>query len=92
MLDKYLTFEMNSGGVYAQLMPDGTVSGFFGGGLPMEYLYEISAFDEVNITDLLNDLLGTAADLSPDENGVCQEISVVFEFTAIPGYLYSSEE
>ena len=92
VLDKYLTFEMYPGGVYAQILPDGTVEGFFGGSLPIDYLFEIAAFDEVGITDLLNDLLSTAADLNPDENGQCQDISVAFEFTAIPGYLYTSEE
>lgn len=92
VLDKYLTFEMFPGGVYAQILPDGTVEGFFGGSLPIDYLFEIAAFDEVGITDLLNDLLSTAADLNPDETGQCQNISVAFEFTAIPGYLYTSEE
>ena len=92
VLDKYLTFEMYPGGVYAQILPDGTVEGFFGGSLPIDYLFEIAAFDEVGITDLLNDLLSTAADLNPDEDDQCQNISVAFEFTAIPGYLYTSEE
>ncbi len=50
VLDKYLTFEMYPGGVYAQILPDGTIEGFFGGALPIDYLFEIAAFDEVGIT------------------------------------------
>ena len=89
VLDKYLIFNMQNGGIFGQIQEDGTLTGYFGGGIDLDSLYEIAGFDEVNITDLLNNLLSTSADLSPDENGVCQQMSVAFEYTAIPGHIFA---
>jgi hypothetical protein len=33
-------------------------------------------------------VLYVVADLAPDENGDCQELSITFEFTATPVYLF----
>ena len=71
---------------------DGTLTGYFGGGVALDTLYEIAGFDEVQITDLLNNLLSSAADLSPDENGECQQMSVAFEYTAIPAHIFIDEQ
>jgi hypothetical protein len=92
VLDKYLIFDMNNGGIYGQIQEDGTLKGYFGGGVALNTLYEIAGFDEVQITDLLNNLLSTAADLAPDENGECQQMSVAFEYTAIPAHLFVDEQ
>jgi len=92
VLDKYLIFDMDNGGIYGQMQADGTLTGYFGGGLDLETLYGIAGFDEVQITDLLNNLLSTAADLAPDENGECQQMSVAFEYTAIPAHIFLDEQ
>ncbi len=91
VLDKYLIFDMDNGGIYGQMQEDGTLTGYFGGGVELDIFYEIASFDEVQITDLLNNLLSTAADLDPDENGRCQQMSVAFEYTAIPAHLFLDE-
>ena len=91
VLDKYLIFDMDNGGIFGQMQDDGTLKGFFGGGIALDALYEIAGFDEVQITDLLNNLLSTSADLDPDENGECQQMSVAFEYTAIPAHLFVDE-
>ena len=92
VLDKYLVFDMYNGGVYGQMQEDGTLTGYFGGGVALDTLYEIAGFDEVQITDLLNNLLSSAADLAPNENGECQQMSVAFEYTAIPAHIFLDEQ
>ena len=36
--------------------------------------------------------MGAAADLDPDENGDCQQLSVALMVEALPAHLYSNSE
>ena len=92
ILDKNLVFPMTKGGVGGFLHEDGGMHGYFGGAVPIEYVREVVSFDDVGaeLTELMLGMLATAADVSPNENGECQELSVAFEFTAIPAYLFSN--
>jgi hypothetical protein len=92
ILDKNLIFPMTKGGVGGFLHEDGEMHGYFGGAVPVEYVREVVSFDDVGaeLTELMLGLLATAADIAPNEDGECQELSVAFEFTAIPAYLFSN--
>ena len=90
ILDKELDFEIGDGVIRLDLSTE-EIRGVLGGATPRDYLEEIVQFNEIGITDLLLQLLSTAADLYPDENGECQYLSSAFEFTALPAYLYANE-
>jgi hypothetical protein len=51
----------------------------------------IYTFDGVGneVIDLLDSILGINADLMPDEGGVCQRLSVAFEFEAVSAYFFA---
>jgi len=88
VLDKNLVFSMKKGSLRGTFQDDGTLTGSLGGALSLFDLIEIVSFEEVADTDILISLLKQATDLSPNEEGTCEELSVAFEFTAIPAYIY----
>lgn len=69
---------------------DGAHTGFLAGGL---FTNEITDFvagrGDIGIGDLVINLVEGRADLWPDEDGVCQGISVVFEYKAVPAYFFA---
>ncbi|MEC7985538.1 MAG: hypothetical protein VX278_10280 [Myxococcota bacterium] len=88
VLDKHLEFSMRNGSIRGIIQPDGSIEGHLGGAIPLSELIEIVSFEEVANTDFLIDLLSRAADLYPDEDGICESFSVALSFRAIPAYLY----
>lgn len=72
---------------------DGTFSGWLGGGVPYQGL--VDSLLDTNIDSELKELLPTAvealADLDPDGDGECQNLSVTLEFDAVRGYVYDAE-
>ena len=90
ILDNYLDFALEDGTIRLDIT-SGAYTGVLGGATPRSYLEEVVQINEIGITDLLLQLLGTAADLYPDETGECQYISSAFEFSAVPAYLYPTE-
>ena len=76
------------------LLGDGRYRGLFGGGVDVEEIRtNVENLDGVGdeVPALINTVLDTRADLSPDSTGNCQRISVVFEFTAVSAYLFDDE-
>jgi hypothetical protein len=74
-----------------EMSEDGFYHGRFGGGIDIAALMaNIDTFDGVGdeVLDLLDSILGINADLMPDENGVCQRLSVAFEFEAVSAYFF----
>ena len=82
---------MRNGSLRGTLLPDGTIEGQFGGAVPLQDLIEIVSFEEVANNDFLIDLLSRAADLYPNEEGICESFSMAFSFRAIPGHLLAEE-
>jgi hypothetical protein len=91
VLDEDLNFKMSDGGIHISLTEDGHMSGFFTGALPISTLTDITTLPDVNLPEFVQDLVASAADLYPQEDGSCAAISVAFEYTAIPGFFTLEE-
>ena len=78
------------GAFRVELEEDGSMHGYFGGGVLVDEILAIAANDGVDdgLYDLMESLLGVAADLAPDENGECSQISVTLEFDAVSAYFF----
>ena len=92
VLDESLNFKLTEGGIYIELTEDGHMSGFFTGALPIQTLTDITTLPDVNLPDIVQDLVASAADLYPQEDGTCSAISVAFEYNAIPAFFTLEEE
>ena len=91
VLDEKLSFEMSNGGIHIDLTEDGFMSGFFTGAIPINTLTDITTLPDVNLPEFVQDLVASAADLYPQDDGTCSAISVAFEYTAIPGFFTLEE-
>lgn len=89
VLDEYLIIDMYEGGIYLNINEDGSASGFFGGGIPIDFFIDLATLPDVNLPDTVVSLLGAAADLKPDEEGTCQQLSVALMVEAIPAHLFA---
>ena len=78
-------------GFRVRLFEDGRFDGFFAGGTPIQPFMDLG--DQANIDAALGAtlkaVLPNLADLSPDESGQCQNISVTFGYTAVPAWFYA---
>jgi hypothetical protein len=92
VLDESLNFKLTEGGLYIELTEDGHMSGFFTGALPIQTLTDITTLPDVNLPEIVQNLVASAADLYPQEDGTCSAISVVFEYNAIPAFFTLEEE
>jgi len=89
-LDANLTFHLRDGQILFERGEDGVHTGVIGGGVAIADLsalaHETGIDDTVEV--LLDSMLSFNADLNPDENGVCQDISVSLTFEAVPAFFY----
>jgi len=92
VLDESLNFKLTEGGLYIELTEEGDMSGFFTGALPIQTLTDITTLPDVNLPEIVQDLVASAADLYPQEDGTCSAISVAFEYNAIPAFFTLEEE
>ena len=90
VLDASLQFEVLDGAIRLQQHADGMASGVFAGGLDIATVIYVASNEGIaqELKDILASVLYVVADLAPDENGDCQELSITFEFTATPVYLF----
>lgn len=90
VFDREMVFELKDGAIRLDMHEDGTYSGYFSGGVDVEYVLSIAAQDGVSddLFDLMEALLDGVSDLNPDEDGDCQFISIALEFEAVPAYFY----
>ena len=93
ILDASLEFEILDGAVRLDQHEDGLASGVFAGGLDIANLIALIANEGIaqELKDLLANVLYVVADLAPDESGACQQVSMTFEYTATPVYLFEDE-
>lgn len=92
VLDEFLNIEMYNGGIQIDINEDGSAVGFFGGGIPISFFIDIATLPDVNLPESIVSLLGAAADLNPDDNGDCQQLSVALMLEAVPAHLYLNSE
>ncbi len=73
------------------LDPDGTATGTLGGGVDVTLLLE--ATQQANVDDevfeTLTQLIYVLSDLSPDDQGVCQQISTNLDYQAVSAWTYT---
>jgi hypothetical protein len=84
-----LDVELNNGAIRTTLHEDGSMTGIIGAGLDIAYLLEVANHPNVNpdVAELLEQLLNIHADLDPDGDGVCEQISASLSFQAAEAYL-----
>lgn len=92
ILNAALEFRLLNGALRYSIQEDGTVIGAFAGGLEVGYL--ISLLDTEGVADELVELalplLGAMADLAPDDQGTCSQLSITFTFEAVPVYVLNA--
>ena len=74
-----------------EMASDGIYTGRFAGGIDVaELMANVYSFDGVGdeVIVLLESVLENNADLLPDDSGVCQRLSVGFEFEAVSAYFF----
>lgn len=93
VLDAALEFEILDGALRLDQHDDGSASGVFGGGVDIATIMKVATENGVaaEVGDILGSLLYLVADLAPDADGECQQVSINFEYTATPVYLFDSE-
>ncbi|MFM2245263.1 MAG: hypothetical protein RL071_1337 [Pseudomonadota bacterium] len=94
ILDADLQIPVTSGRVRLDLAPDGSAAvGHLTGGLSVPLmLEEIDKYGiDPAVKDLLRTVLPAVADLSSPD-GSCDQLSVVFEFVAVPAFFYGDGE
>ena len=72
------------------VMEDGSVHGYLGGGLDRDELMSIAQTENIDpeVSELLASLLDYNVDLAPDEDGECRQLSITLEFTGVPVFLF----
>ena len=88
ILGEPVIFDMKAGAMRLDIDDDGYMSGFMGGGVAIEQIFAVSNSSEIGISELIESLVTTAADMSPDASGQCEQLSITFEFEATPAYLF----
>lgn len=86
-----LDFEVHDGAMHLDLDEEGRMHGYFGGGVETAAILEIVNENPVDaaLAETLRSLLQVTADLAPDEEGVCQQISINFEFEAVSAFYFA---
>ena len=91
VFDEQVDVSLFDGIFEMEFVEDGLYRGRFGGGIDIAALMaNINTFDGVGdeVFDLLDSVLGINADLMPNEGGVCERLSVAFEFEAASAYFF----
>ena len=87
VLDVFVSFTMQQTRLYGEILPDGSMQGYFGGGVALEDFKTITELNDIgNVGTLLDTLLEQAADIDLDGDGECDAVSLVFTFSGVPAY------
>ena len=76
VLGEPVVFDMKSGAMRIDVAEDGYMSGYFGGGVAIAQIMAVADSDEIGISELVESLVTTAADLNPGAGGQCEELSM----------------
>ena len=92
VLDVFVNFRMEQTHLFAEFQPDGSVSGYFGGAVPLEDFQVITELNDIgDVDDLLESMLGFAADIDLDADGTCDAISIVFAFEGVNAFFFAEQ-
>ena len=89
-LDADAVFNVYDGRMRLERGLDGRYTGRVGGGVPIAEISALAHNTGIGeaVEQLLDGMLGFNADLAPDDNGVCQHISVTLEFEAVQAFFF----
>ena len=90
VLDLNETFALTNVRVRLEPQDDGTWKGIIAGGVAIQDIIDVITLQNVSdeVFELVAPVLALVADLAPDANGDCQEISITLTFDAVPAFLY----
>jgi hypothetical protein len=90
IFDFPIQFHVNAGAIRVDLADDQKWTGVFGGGIDRAELISVAQTEGVDsaLVGVLDTLLSQNADLSPGPAGVCEQVSINFEFEAVPAYVF----
>ncbi|MCK6504239.1 hypothetical protein L6R53_12695 [Myxococcota bacterium] len=90
ILNADLSFDIAGGAIRYDLAADGTLSGVMAGGLSTAYLREVASTENVSaeVFELVDSVVDSVADLAPDDQGQCTQISITLGFSAVPVYVF----
>lgn len=90
ILDVFLTFTMPEGAMHLDLAEDGTVRGYLAGGVPVEQITtQIGGISDIGeLSSVIPPLIEAAADLYPDETGDCTALSLGFDVSGKPAFVF----
>lgn len=93
ILNASLEFTLMSGAIRYDLLEDGGLHGVFAGGLSTDYLMQLLKTKNVDpaVAEAVAGILPAVADLDLDGDGECGELSVTFEFTGVPAYVFEDQ-
>jgi hypothetical protein len=85
-----LDFELNGGAIRLEQQDDGTVTGVLAGGIDVAYILQVAREENVDpdLAGVLEVLLAGAADLAPDADGTCTQVSMALSFETIPVFFF----
>lgn len=90
ILDASVRFTLLDGAIRYEIHEDGTLTGVVGGGLSTAQLREVSQAANImdDVFELIDSLVDSVADLAPDPNGQCTQISIALAFQGVPVYVF----
>ena len=94
VFDQSYLFELHEVVIKGQFTPEGEFHGFVSGALDVEAVAQrVEMIDGGGmVAELVPRFLRQQADLEPDENGVCQALSMTLTFKAKPAFIYQDLE
>lgn len=92
VLDVTLLLHFEGGAFAVEPQPDGSFRGVFAGTLQRSMLMSIVSDNGVadEVATLLEGLLEFASDYDADGDGVCEQITGTFQFTAVPAFFFDA--
>ena len=90
VLDLDTVLELFDARVRLEPQADGTWTGLLAGGLEVQALVDTASLQNVDpaVLDLIAPVLAVIADLSPNDEGSCELLSVTMEIEAVPAFVY----
>ena len=94
VFDQSYILEIGRGTFFGEFTQDGELIGYLSGAIDVEAVARRVEMIEGGgqVAALVPGFLRQQADLSPDDEGVCQELSITLTFKAKPAYLFVSPE
>jgi hypothetical protein len=86
----HLDFELQGGAIRLEQQDDGSVTGVLAGGVDVAYILEVAREENVDpdLAGILETLLGGVADLDPDADGACRQVSFTLTFETVPVFFF----